>query len=189
MRVSARLTETGIDNLDDLLSALKTPQKQADVAKKTGIPEEYLAVLKREAASDQPKPVDLAEFPGIAEDAVIKLNARGIRNTKQFFEYIKMPTDRAAIAEQTGIPEATILELTKLTDLCRIKWVGANFARLLADSKWDTAEKTAQSDYREVYPVLMQINEEKKYFKGKFGLNDMKLCAIAAKKVPNAIRF
>jgi secreted Zn-dependent insulinase-like peptidase len=36
---------------------------------------------------------------------------------------------------------------------------------------------------------LIKINEEKKYFKGKFGANDMKLCIIAAKDVPDAIKF
>jgi hypothetical protein len=35
----------------------------------------------------------------------------------------------------------------------------------------------------------MEINEEKKYFKGKFGLNDMKLCVDAAKKVPRSMQF
>lgn len=57
------------------------------------------------------------------------------------------------------------------------------------DSKIDTVAKVTKADYKELYQILMNINEEKKYFKGKFGLNDMKLCVIAAMNVPDAIKY
>lgn len=183
------LRKQGMECLDDLLTALKTPDKLKMFAQKSGLSEEYLIMLKREISSNQPKPVNLVDFPGIAPDVIEKLAKHGMTNTKQLFNFVKTPSDRQNLSQKTGIAEEKILELTKLTDVTRIRWVGANFARLLVDSKWDTVEKVIRADYKEVYDELMRILEEKKYFKGKFGVNDMKICVLAAKIVPTAIEY
>jgi len=185
----ACLSQHGIKSLDDLLRALKTPEKLKAFAQKTGLPEDYLVILKREIGSSQPKPVNLKDFPGISQDTIQKLETLGIGNTKQLFSLVKTPDDRQELGHKTGISGADILELTKLTDVSRIRWVGANFARLLVDSEWDTVEKVAQADYHQLYNELVRINKEKEYFKGMFGLNDMKLCVNAAKLVPAAIQY
>ena len=62
------------------------------------------------------------------------------------------------------------------------------FARLLVDSPCDTVEKVSIADYKELYTRLKEIMM-KKYFRGMFGMNDMKLCILAAVKVPNVIRY
>lgn len=179
----------GVQNLNDLLAVLKTPDRIKDFAGKTGLPEEYLSILKREVASIRPKPVNIKDFQGIAAAVVGKIEGLGIRNTEQLFDFVKTKAAREDLREKIGFSNEEILELTKLTDVVRIKWVGANFARLLVDSPCDTVEKVSNADYRELYDILMKINEEKQYFKGKFGLNDMKLCVIAAKSVPKAIKY
>lgn len=183
------LREEGLVNLDDIMAALKTPDKIQKLAERTGLPEEYLIILKREIASSQPKPVNLQDFPSISEETVKRLVQLGIKNTFQLFSFVRTEAERNVLSEKTGISYDEILELAKLTDVCRIKWVGANFARLLVDSGRDTAEKVTKADYKELYKILMKINEEKKYFKGKFGLNDMKLCVEAAGNVPRAMQF
>jgi hypothetical protein len=185
----ACLSRHGIRNLIDILSVLKTPDKIKQFSKKSGLPEEYLAILKREIASRQPKPVNIKDFPGISKTAVKNLELIKIKNTKQLFDFVKSKEDRQDISKKTGISYKEILELTKLTDVCRIRWVGANFARLLVDSPSDTVEKVSKADYAVLYDILMKINEDKKYFKGKFGRHDMKLCVDDASKVPDAIRY
>ena len=185
----AILKENGITNLDELLAAMKTLDKLKEFARETNMNEEYLVILKREIASSQPKPVNLTDFPGISDNAVNKFEQLGIKNTLHLFQFVRTEAERKKLSEKTGISYHEILELTKLTDVSRIKWVGANFARLLVDSGCDTAEKVSKADYKALYDTLMKINEEKKYFKGKFGLNDMKLCRDAAIKVPEAIQF
>ncbi len=185
----ASLAKNGIRNLDDILSALKTPAKIKDFSKRSGLSEEYLAILKREIASRQPKPVNIKDFSGISKPAVQKLERINIKNTKQLFDHVKTEETRKELSKKTDIPYADILELTKLTDVCRIRWVGANFARLLVDSPSDTVEKVSKADYKKLYDILMKINEEKKYFKGKFGANDMKLAVLDARNVPDAIRY
>jgi len=183
------LSQCGVNNLNDILTFLKTPDKVKEFAHKSGLSIEYLSILKREIASSQPKPVALSEFPGIKKETVVKLEQLAIKNTKQLFNFIKTDADRKDLCKKTGISNGEILELTKLTDVSRIKWVGANFARLLVDSPFDTVEKVSNADYVIVYEALAKINKEKNYFKGMFGLNDMKLCVIAAKNVPAAISY
>jgi hypothetical protein len=181
--------QNGVKNLNDVLSLLKTPEKIKAFARASGLSEEYLSILKREIASSQPKPVTLSEFPGIKKKTVEHLEKLGVKNTKQLFNFIKTDIERKGLCKQTGISYDEMLELTKLTDVSRIKWVGANFARLLVYSPYDTMEKVANANYANVYEALVKINKERKYFKGMFGLNDMKLCVIAARKVPKAITY
>jgi hypothetical protein len=183
------LRAQGFQVLSQLLAALKTPPKIKALAQKSGLPEEYLVILKREINSSLPKPVDLADFPGLDPETVSKLALLGIANTRQLFARVKNAADRRALGEETGIPAQEILELTRLTDVCRIKWVGANFARLLVDSDWDTVEKVAQASYPQLHEQLVRINAAKQYFKGMFGLNDTKLCVLAARDVPQAIQY
>lgn len=178
-----------IKNLDELLQTLKTPEKIKKFSDTTGLPLEYLQILKREVASYLPKPVKIADFPSVKKTVSVKLDELGINNTRQLFSLVKDEKSRKNLSQETGIPYNTILELTKLCDVCRIRWVGANFARLLVDSEYDTLEKITNADYQILYKKLVQINKEKKYFKGMFGANDMKLCILAAKSVPIIINY
>ena len=179
----------GVHHLRDVLTVLKTPEKIKTFAQLSGLPEEYLAILKREIASCQPKPVALADFPGIKRVTVEKLAQLGIKDTRQLFAFVQMERARKELSQKTGIPDEEILELTKLSDVVRIRWVGANFARLLVDSPYDTLAKVSDADYERVYAALVKINQEKQYFKGMFGANDMKMCIAAARNVPRAIHY
>ncbi|MCE1255630.1 MAG: DUF4332 domain-containing protein [Anaerolineae bacterium] len=185
----AVLKAQGLNTLDDLLTALKTPPRIKALALQSAIPEEYLILLKREIGSCFPKTVNLQDFPDISSETIKRLAVEGIHNTYQLFDYVKTAAGRQALSLKTGINKSDMLELTRLTDLCRIRWVGANFARLLVDSDFNTVKKVSEADYAEVYRQLMTILEEKQYFKGKFGLNDMKLTVLAARLVPDAIQY
>jgi hypothetical protein len=136
-----------------------------------------------------PKPVKLKDFSGVSKDVIVTLGKHGITDTKKLFPFITTKNKRNDLSRKTGISDKEILELTKLTDLSRIQWVGANFARLLADSKCDTVKKVSQADYKKLYASIVAINTEKKYFRGKFGENDMKLCVLASRNVPDAVEY
>ena len=56
--------DLGFATVAQLKAGLATPQKLAALAAKTGIPEEYLVILRRELGSLTQNPVSLAEFPG-----------------------------------------------------------------------------------------------------------------------------
>lgn len=186
----ALLREMGIENLAQLQKVLKTKTAVAAFADQTGLPLDYLTVLRREVNSYQPKPINLKEFPGVDTAVVQQLQQQGIKNTKQLFAHVQTPEERQAFAAQNQIPVEDLLDLTKLTDMARLKWVGPKFARLMVESPYDTVEKIANSNYEELYHAILRVNEEKGLYKGGLGLDDMKLWVTAVVPlVPRVIKY
>nr|WP_319373858.1 DUF4332 domain-containing protein [uncultured Methanobacterium sp.] len=178
-----------VENLQDLANLLKTPKKARAFAEKSGLPEDYLLILRREVNSYTPNPVNLGKFPGIKDETLHKLNSAGIKNTAHLFKRVKTPEDRENLATELGIPCKDLLELTKLTDMVRIKWVGPVFARIFLDSSTDTTAKIAKSKPNPLYKILVDINNQKKYTKSKFTESDVELCIKVASMVPKVIEY
>jgi hypothetical protein len=179
----------GINNVLELQQTLKKKDKLTELSKVKCFSGDYLVILLREINSIQPKPNKLKEFIGISSDTVSKLETAGIKDTVALFDKVKTSVSRDELANRTGISKAEILELTKLTDLSRIKWVGATFARILYDAGIDTVEKASKADYVELHNMIHDINKKRNYFKGTIGLNDMKLFVYAAKEVSLEIEY
>lgn len=171
----ACLQGLGIENLAQLQKALKTKTAVTAFAAQTGLPVDYLAALRREVNSYQPKPIKLADFPGVAATTVQALEQRGIKNTRQLYPFVLTPNSRRELAAETGLDERVLLELTKLADVARLKWVGPKFARLVVASPYDTVQKIAAADYGAFYEAIRQVNAEKNLYKGGLGLEDMKM--------------
>jgi hypothetical protein len=185
----AVLRGNDIHNLQELTNVLKNPKKAREFALKSGLPEEYLLILRREVNSYSPNPVNLDKFPGINEETINKLKTAGIKNTAHLFKRIKTPDDRENLREEIDVSPSEILELAKLTDLVRIKWVGPIFARIFLESGTDNALKVSQADETPFYKKLVAINKEKGYTKGNFVENDVKLCIKVAGMLPKVIEF
>ncbi|NYB27422.1 MAG: DUF4332 domain-containing protein [Methanobacteriaceae archaeon] len=183
------LENNGASNLKDLIDLIKTPQKAKEFAAKTGLPADYILILRREVNSYLPKPVNLEKFPGVEKNTINKLNNVGIKNTAHLFKKIETKVDREKLASETGVNEEKILDLTKLTDLSRVKWIGPVFARIFLDSGTGTVEKLSLSNAKTLYKKLVNINNEKKYTKNKFVENDVKLCIDVAQLVPKVIEY
>ena len=183
------LEQNGIENLEQLQKALKTKSDVQFYAKTTGLPLDYLTVLRREVNSYQPKPIDFKEFPGVNGDVVRKLSNIGIKNTEHLFPTILTAVDRLEFAERNQIALEELLELTKLTDVSRARWVGPTFARLLIESDYDTVEKIAGADVGELYRDLVRVNQANAIYKGRFGQEDMDLWVNMVRDVPRVIQF
>jgi hypothetical protein len=183
------LEDESIHNLQDLANMLKTPKKTREFAKKSGLPEDYLLILRREVNSYTPNPVNLDRFPGIEKNTVSKLQNAGIKNTAHLFKKVKTPEDRVKLAAELEVPSEEVLELTKLTDLSRIKWIGPIFARIFLDSGTDTAEKVSNANAEPLYNKLVEINQEKGYTRGKFLESDVELCIKVSALVPKVIEY
>lgn len=183
------LKDAGAQNLQDLSDLLKTPRKTREFSMKSGLPDDYLLILRREVNSYHPKPVNLEKFPGIKKDTITKLNNAGIKNTAHLFKRVKKETDRKELSTETGVKIEDILELTKLTDLSRVKWIGSVFARIFLDSGTDSVKKLSKAKAGPLYEKLVEINQEKDYTKAKFVENDVELCIKVAKMVPQSIEF
>jgi hypothetical protein len=183
------LKENKVDNLQDLANLLKTPKKAREFAEKSGLPEDYILILRREINSYTPNPVNLGKFPGIKDETLNKLNSAGIKNTTHLFKRVKTQEDRKKLATALGIPCKDLMELTKLTDMVRIKWVGPVFARIFLDSNTDTTAKIAKSKPNPLYKSLVEINNQKKYTKSKFTESDVELCIKVASMVPKVVEY
>jgi hypothetical protein len=179
----------GINNLQELIQTLKKKDLYAELSKVNCLSGDYLKILLRELNSIHPKPNKIKEFAGIPPDTVSSLEQIGIKNTFQLFDKIKNAKERKELAESTGIADSEILELTKLTDLSRIKWVGVTFARMLYDLGIDTVEKASMADSIDLHKRINQINKEKNIYRGQIGLNDIKIFVNAAKEVPLEIKY
>ena len=178
-----------IENVDELQKALKNKDKVQDFSKKSGIPEDYLKILIREIKSYRQSPNKIKAIPDISENVILKLKNIGIKNTLQIYDKILTPQSRKQLSNQIEISENEILRLAKLTDLSRIRWVNHTFAYVLLEAGYDTTEKVADADYRELYEKVKKLNEEREIYKAHIGLHDMKLCVEAAKDVSLEIEY
>ena len=186
----ACLQQHGIENLMQLQAVLKSKSDIQWLSEATGLSIEYLTILRREVNSHQPKPIALKDFPDVDPDVVQKLLQLGVKNTFQLFPKVLSPDDRIAFSKQHQIDHAALLELTKLTDLARLKWVGPKFARLLLESGYDTVEKVATSDAEELYVTLMRVNAEKNIYAGRLGFEDIEQWVkFAVQDVPRVIQY
>lgn len=179
----------GIKNVKELLQLLKKKDKFAELQKVDCLSGNYLTILLRELNSTLPKPNKIADFAGISRETVNKLASRGITNTEKLYDLIITNDKRHDLALSTGIKDSDILELSGLTDLSRIKWVGATFARMLYDLGIDTAEKASKSDPVDLHFRINELNKSNSIFKGHIGLNDIKIFVNAAKEIPFDIEY
>lgn len=186
----ACLEQNGIANLAQLQTALKSGASVAAFARATGLPEAYLIVLRREVNSYQPRPVALKDFPGLAPEIIRRLAQAGISNTAQLFPYVRTPVERAAFARQHRLEGGTVLELARLADMARLKWVGPKFARLLLAAGYGSIEKIAAASGEELYRALMRANETGHVYEGKFGSEDLQAwIETVVRGTPAAIQY
>jgi hypothetical protein len=155
-----QIGKEGIDNIAQLKKRLATPEKIAALAAATGVPEEYLTILKREAGSLEQKPVPIASFPSLEEDTVSDLHAKGIKTSKDYYE--------------SGLEESD--ELLCLCDLVRINGVGAVAARAFYDAGYRSVTEVANANAAEMLKKVSLVNEQKGYYKAKLGVKDMQFC-------------
>lgn len=174
----------GLKNVRELIQLLKKKDKFAELSKVGCLSGDYLTILLRELNSTLPKPNKIADFIGISGYTIDRLAKIGIENTAQLYDKVIRKSDRLQLAESIGISDNDILELAKLTDLSRIKWVGVTYARILYDLGVDTVEKVSKSDPIELHIKVNRSINEKNIFKGQIGLNDIKILIEAATEIP-----
>lgn len=169
-----------IQNLNQLFSAISDKKTRTELLKDTLISDEYLVILLRELKSIQSKLMKLTEFNWIDKSTIDKVEKAGILNTKTLYEKLGKKSERKQFSKEHGISEKEIVELVKLSDLTRIQWVNSTFAHVLYEAGFDTVDKVAKADYQNLYDKVTLKNEELKLYKGKIGINDMKLCIEGA---------
>lgn len=90
------------------------------------------------------KPAALKDFPGVDPEHLAALAEAGIRLAGHMIAAGRTPEVRQALAEETGVPLDSILELVKLSDLSRLRGVRGIRARLYVDAGIDTVAQMAK---------------------------------------------
>lgn len=176
-----------IKNLEELFLTISNKKAKTELLKDDNISDEYLTILQRELKSIQSRPLKLSEFTWISKDTITKIEKAGIMNTKVLYERLGKSKERKQFSKIVGADEKVIVELLKLSDLTRIQWVNATFAHILMAAGFDTVEKVSQANHEDLYNKVSSKNNELKLYKGKIGLNDMKICIEAAKSIDKEI--
>jgi len=169
----AALKEAGVQHLGELLAKLSTRTKIQGFSERTGLPEEYLVLLKREAGSYLARPVPLSDYPGIPFEYTELLKSHGLRNSKVLFEEVQTEEQQADLAKATGIPVYRLKELHSLCDLSRITGVGGLFARVLYEARIRSVADYSQTGAAEILERCRQVIEKYGYAAGKLGKKDI----------------
>lgn len=187
----AILEEMGIKHLQDLTRALSTKKKLERFAQESGLPQEYLVILRRRANLYTPRPVPLKKMIGIDPEPIERLAAVGVKNTKQLFERARSKQDRAELSELANVPADVMLELVKLADLVRAAYVGPVYARIIYETGLDTLEKLAECPPEELLTRMHVVNEEKKLTKSALptSVEEIVLFLEIVKMIPKVIEY
>ena len=177
------LKKLGIVNLDQVRVVLKSKANLHEFSGKSGIPEDYLTVLRRVVNGFHPKPNKIKDFPKIAGETVRKLKEFGMTNTLKLFEHIDEPGKRAQFGKDHDLSEVEVDNLWKLADLSRIKWVNHTFAYVLKEAGYESLKNVADADHEEMYQKVKELNHKQKYYRGTIGSNDFQRCVESAQMV------
>jgi len=169
----ALLKDSGIEHLADLIQTLGSKSHIRNFSIQTGLSEDYLVLLKREAGSYLARPFPLSSFPGIPFEYLELLKSRGIKSTKDFYEILQSDQQQENLSISSGIPAYRLKELFSLCDLSRITGVGGIFARVLYEAEIRSTKDFASTDSATLLKACQLLIEKHGYVVGKLGEEDM----------------
>lgn len=169
----AILKESGIRHLGDLLSNLSSRAKIQQYSRQSGLAEDYLIILKREAGSYLSRPFPLSDFPGIPFEYTEILKSQGLMHTRDLFEKLQADEQPAELSTTTGIPAYRLKELFSLCDLSRITGVGGIFARVLYEAGIRSAEEYSLNHAASTLKRCREVIDTYGYAAGKLGEKDV----------------
>lgn len=131
----------------------------------------------------------LSEIEGVESEYINALEVVEITNAEQLLNAGASHTSRRALSQETNIPLAAIEELVKLADLCRLSDIKGVRVRLLYDTGFDTIEKIAVQDPREMRDQIIKINQTEKIAARHPTLTETKFWVEQAKKLSKLVEY
>ncbi|MDR0471584.1 MAG: DUF4332 domain-containing protein [Nitrososphaerota archaeon] len=178
-----RITAVGIGNLAELKNNISSTPRLAAFAAKTGVPENYLIILKREIGSLEQKPVAIPDFPDISANTISALLNKHIKTSKDVYNLTINPNNISATSREIGIEVNELQELSSLCNLVRINGIGPIAARTLYESGYRNIAEIAQAKASELLEHMNTVNANKQYYKAKLGEKDMQFIIDATNMI------
>lgn len=176
----AAMANAGIRTLGELKKILSSTKKRAAFAETSGVPDEYLNLLRREIGSLEPKAVNLSEFPEVAEPDLAALSAAGIHTSRELFTRYTAHNDPEEFARAIGAEVAAIQDLFCLCDMVRVNGAGPLWVRLLYEAGFESLRDVALADAADMLTRTDAVNRQKRYYTLTLGIKDMRFCIDAA---------
>jgi hypothetical protein len=178
------LRELKIRDVKQLLDLLKNKDKIERVSNDTGIPSDYLTILRREAGSFLPTLVTLEKIIEPENTHYISiLGSVGIKNSKQLFECSFSKEKRFELSKNLAIPYPLITRWVELCDLLRINGVGPVFAFMLYEAGIRRVEQFLNEPISDLIEKAQKINSVKAYTKVKLSVKDIAYCIEYAREL------
>ena len=131
----------------------------------------------------------LEEVEGIGPKFAAKLVAAGVADVAALLAQGATPKGRKAIAEKSGLGEASILQWVNHVDLFRIKGVASEYADLLEAAGVDTIPELAQRKAENLVKKMEEVNAAKKLVRKLPVLKQVEDWIDQAKKLPRVINY
>ena len=174
-----KIASAGIQSLSDLKKILSSPDKIRSFSKSTGIPEDYLKLLKREAGSLESKPVPLSGLPNMDTASLKRLKDAGISTSRDYYNfYLSAPGEAAG---KLNLPPEKAAELFSLSDLLRINGIGPVSAQIFFNAGFSSVSDIAGGEEANMLERFTAVNQSKNYYDATLGLRDMRYCIHFAK--------
>lgn len=153
-RKQKTLAQANREDLDEYLQELEASQPGSARIQARGLAlffayrgqgdlAELASGLRASAVAENRHAFRLKDFRGVPQTALSGLAALGITNVVQMLEAGKTAAARKELAGRSGVGEATILELVKLSDLARIDGLKGIRARLYYAAGVETPDSIA----------------------------------------------
>ena len=104
--------------------------------------------------------VKIEVIEGIGEAHASKLSQAGVTHVRHLLQRAATGSERAALAHETGLSEAQLLEWLNHIDLMRIRGVGAEYSDLLEAAGVDSPVELARHSPARLATLLAQTNAE-----------------------------
>jgi len=174
------MATAGTAHLAELKSNLSSPQRLSAFATRTGVPDDYLTILKREIGSLEQKPVPISDFPGVSGNTVSALLNKGIKTSKDVYELAIDADNISMISREMGIEEGELQALGGLCELVRINGIGAIAARTIYEAGYQSIAEIAHATAAQLLERMNTVNVDKQYYKAKLGKKDIQFIIDAA---------
>lgn len=115
--------------------------------------------LREEEIAQTRRAFKLREFQRVRLEEVIKLEELGITTSEAMLAAGKTPQDRSQLAERSGVPPSSILELANLADLSRQGGMKGVRARLHYEAGLDTLDQFTGWEVESLRQMLVDFVE------------------------------